>query len=175
VKGYLFRFDAYGSRGVELHRLELWPGSKRFSPGNNPAGRHPVGLRHAFVAIGGDDAVEEKTRTHGGRALRDRTRQWEHERQRPNGPGRDARDRAPFPYGFTGTRKIQRLQVTKATVDRPQVVEGSSAAEVVLLDQCDRQASLSRIAGDRQPVNAAADHQDVECARGQCLWIASEG
>ena len=68
---------------------------------------------------------------------------------------------------------IERLQIAQAAVNRPQMVEGRSAAEIVALDERDRQAALRRVVGDRQPVDAAADDEHVEGAAGEAIEVAS--
>src|SRR5262245_44452808 len=52
------------------------------------------------------------------------------------------------------------------------MVERGAAAEIVALDQGDGEAALRRVVGDRQPVNAAADDEDVVGACGQPVEVA---
>ena len=85
---------------------------------------------------------------------------------------RDPRDRASLDNRFAGARDIERLQIADAAVDRPQMVERRSAAEIVLLDQGDRQAALRRVVGDGQPIDPSANDQQVEGAASEGVEIA---
>ena len=57
-------------------------------------------------------------------------------------------------------------------MNRAQVIEGCAAAEVLPLDERHGKAALRRVVGDRQAVDAAADHEHVERPVGQRLEIA---
>ena len=80
--------------------------------------------------------------------------------------------RAPLAHRLARAREVERLQVAQPAVDRAQVVERGAAAEVVALDERDRQAALRRVVGDRQAVDAAADDEHVEGAAGQAVEVA---
>ena len=56
-------------------------------------------------------------------------------------------------------------------MNRAEVVERRAAPEVAAVDERHRQAPLRAVVGDRQPVNAAADDEDVERTRGEAAQI----
>jgi hypothetical protein len=85
---------------------------------------------------------------------------------------RNPRNRPPLAHRFARAAHVERLQIPQATVNRPQMIERGPAAEVLLLDERHRQPALRRVVRDRQPVNAAADDEDVERAVGQLIEVA---
>src|SRR5262249_58593049 len=76
-------------------------------------------------------------------------------------------------HGWGGAGAGGRLQVAQPAVNRPQMVERRSAAEVVPLDERHREAALRRVIGDRQTIDAAADDEHVEGAAGELIEVAS--
>src|ERR1051326_6301418 len=75
---------------------------------------------------------------------------------------RDAGQGPALAHRFARAAQIERLQVAQPAVDRTEVVERSAAAEILALDEGDRESALRRVVRDREAVNAAADDQDVE-------------
>src|SRR5262245_60588851 len=119
-----------------------------------------------------DESIQKEAGSHRRRALRRGRRHRQDETQRANRIRRDPRKRAPFVDRLARARQVERLQIPEAAVDGPEMVERRAAAKVVPLDQRDRQAPLRRIVGDRQPVNAATDDEDVEGPCSQSIEVA---
>ena len=71
-------------------------------------------------------------------------------------------------------RKIGRLQVSQAAVNGFQMIERRGGAEIAALDQRHGQPALRRVVGDRQTVDAAADHEHVEFAFGEAREISNQ-
>src|SRR5262249_55123301 len=94
-------------------------------------------------------------------------------RQRLDRMRRDARKRAPLADRFPRAPEVERLQIPQAAVDRTEMIERRAAAEVVALDQRDRQPAVRRVVRDRQAVHTAADDEHVERAAGQPIDVAN--
>ena len=130
-----------------------------------------IGL-HAAVAVEGHQAIEGEAEPHRRLAAGERARERKHEGQRTNGVRRDPRDRPALAHRFPRAAHIECLQVPQPAVDRAEMVERRAAAEIVALDERDREPALRRVVRDRQPINAAADDQHVEGAGREPIEIA---
>jgi hypothetical protein len=119
------------------------------------------------VAIAGDCAIDRDPRAHGETTFGQRSESRKEKGQRGDRVRRDAGEGAALADRLAGPNQIDGLQVAQAAVQGPQMVERRSAAEVGALDQRHRQAPLRRVAGDRQPVDAAADDEQIK-------WAADE-
>jgi hypothetical protein len=146
----------------EALTAEAGEGLRRAAAREDPAAGQTVRRGHAAVAAGRHDAVEREAGAHRELAAHHRPVERQREGQGPDCLRREPRRRAPLANRLARAADVQRLQVAQPAVNRAQMVERRAAAEVVLLDQGDRQPALRRVVGDRQPVNAAADHEHVE-------------
>ena len=143
-----------------------------------------VGLRHEastrqsqplgdlMVSIEPDDAIQEKACPHRQLPGGDRTIERQDERKRAKGLWRDPGEGGTLANRFTRTLEVERLQVAETSVNGPEVVEGDAGAKIVRLDERDRQTPLRRVVRDHQPVDAATDDEDIECASDEAIEIA---
>ena len=134
---------------------------------HDTSGRQLMRGSDSLISIEGDEAIESEPGAHGGRASRDRSIERQHERDGADDLRRDRRKRPPLDHRFARSREVERLQIPKPAVDRPEMVERGAAAEVGAFDQRDRQAALGRVIRDRQAVDAAADDEHVEGTAGE--------
>jgi hypothetical protein len=81
------------------------------------------------------------------------------------------REGAPLSDRFPCTRDVGVLKISEAAVNRAQMVEAAAAAEVVALDQRNREPARRGVARDRKTVDAAADHEHIEGSAGELLYI----
>ena len=84
------------------------------------------------------------------------------EGERLDEPWGDARQRAPLANRFARPAETHRLERAQSAVRGLLVIEGDAAAEVVRLDERGAQSAAGGLVGDRQPVDAAADHEEIE-------------
>ena len=135
---------------------------------NGRAARHdatrgqPVRRRHAAVASGRDEAIEQEAGVHRQLSANEGSIERDGEGKRPHGVRRDPRDRAPLADRFARPADVEMLEVSEAAVNYPVMIKRSSAAEIVAFDERDRQAALRRIVRDREAIDAAADDEYVE-------------
>jgi hypothetical protein len=116
--------------------------------------------------------IQREADAEGHLAAGERTVERQREGERADRVGRNPCDRPPLADRLARAAEVERLEVAQPAVNRAQVVERRAAAEVVALDQRDRQAAQRGVVGDCQTVNAAAHDQDVEGAGGQLVQIA---
>ncbi len=88
-----------------------------------------------MIPPGGDDSVDEQAGAHRQLAARQQSIERQRKAHRGHGMRRDAGERAPLEHRFARARDVQVLQVAQPAVNRPQMVEGAAAAEVVALDE----------------------------------------
>ena len=134
--------------------------------------RQPQRVGNVTVPIERDESIQQKAGAHGHLAGDERSIERQDEGQRPNRLRRDSRERGALPHRFPRAPDVERLQIPETAVDRPEMIEGRAGAKIVLLDERHRQPALRRVVRDRQPVDAAADDEDVERARGEAIEIA---
>ena len=84
---------------------------------------------------------------------------------------RNGRDDAPLDCRFARARDVERLKIAQAAMDRSEVIEGGAAAEIGALDECDGQAALRGVVGDRQAVDAAADDEHIKRTTGELVEV----
>ncbi len=128
--------------------------------------------RHPPVPVACQDPVEHETGAQGERSSRQRSEQREHERQGMNGMRCNACERPALPDGFAGPADVECLEIAQAAVDRPEMVEGTAAAEVGTIDERDAEAALRRVVRDRQAVDAAAHDEHVEGGGRESIAVA---
>ena len=120
-----------------------------------------------LVAIESDQRVKGERGAQGQGIARQGIRRGHHERQGSDVPRRHAGKRAPLANGFAHAAEIGRLQISQAAVDRLEVIERRRRAEISALDERHRQPALRGVVRDREAVDAAADDEQIEVARGQ--------
>jgi hypothetical protein len=54
------------------------------------------------------------------------------------------------------------LEIPETTMDRLEVVEGGSAAEVGLVEKCDRKTPLGGVPSRGRAIDSRPDHHEVE-------------
>ena len=109
----------------------------------------------------------ERQAPFGNRAIRaDDKGEWTQQ------PGCDARERAALANGLAREVDPAGPERTQSAVGGALVVERRPGCEVAPLDERDRQSARGRLGRRHEPVNAAADDQDVERAGTEGLEIA---
>src|SRR6185436_19795397 len=127
----------------------------------------------AVVALASQIAIDAERGAQGEPVLEDRPVGADHEGQRTQQPRRHQRQRAALRDRLARVPEPRRLQRTQAAVRRPLVVEGGGSAEVTGLDERDRQSAPRRRICRREPVDPAADDEDVELLRSERLKVAA--
>ena len=130
------------------------------------------GIGQALVTVARHGIVDGKCDAHGERGTHGVPSRRHDIRQRPDEVGQDAGQRAAFPDEQPHLLEIQALERTQAPVERLQVVEGGGRAEIVLVDNRDRQAPLGSVPRDRHTVEAGADHNQVKFRIRQAAEVA---
>src|SRR5207249_5503716 len=82
--------------------------------------------------------------------------------QRPNEMWRVADERLPFGQRFVHKAQLAMLEIAQAAVDQARRAGRRAGAEVVALDKQRPVAVEHRLARDARPIDAAADHDDIE-------------
>ena len=159
-------------RAGEALSAEAREALDRVAARDHAPGRQTMRRGDAAIATRRDDAIERKPGAHRQLPAQERPVQRYREGQRTNRLRRDPRHRPPLADRLARAPDIQRLQIAQPPVNRAQMVERRAAAEVVPLDERDRQTSLRRVKRDRQPIDAAADDEHVEGAAGEGVEIA---
>ena len=121
----------------------------------------------ALVAIESNQRVESERRAQRQRISRKGIRRGHHERKGGDVARRHSRKCAPLANGLAHTSDVGGLQIPKAAVNRLEMVERRGRAEIAALDECYGQAALRGVIRDREAVDAAADDEEIEVARGQ--------
>src|SRR5262245_27398668 len=120
----------------------------RFRRRDHPTFGQHVRPGHILVAIASNEAVEQKAGAHRDLSAQPRSVERKHEREWPNEMGGNVRESPALADGFTRSPDVEALQIPQAAVNRPEMVEGAAAAEIVTLGECHDEAALGRVAGD---------------------------
>jgi hypothetical protein len=124
-----------------------------------------------FIAVAPQPRVELERRVECGTIAHDRSIRADQEGQRPQQPRRDLRQRAPFEDRLACVPEASRLQRAQPAVRGTLVVERRRRGEVAFVDERDADPALRCRQRRRQPVNAAADDEEIELLRSQSRKI----
>ena len=136
---------------------------QRFLAGHDASVRQVrARIRQPLVAIACDGVVDGQCEAHQQRTAPGVPRGRHDERHGPDQVRQDPRQRAPLADEQPHLPEIHGLQRTQAAMQGLEVVERRGRAEVVLVDDGDRQAPLRGIPCRRDAIEAGADDDHVE-------------
>ena len=135
-------------------------------------GEVDAGVRQPVVAAACHRVVDCEQRAPGQRAAHRRAFGGDNEGQRPQQVRDDAREGPPLADEQPHLREVERGQRPQAAMQRLEIVEGGGGAEIVLVDDRDRQPALRRVPRRGDAVEAAAHHNHVKLRVRQIAEIS---
>src|SRR5262245_28709085 len=136
---------------------------------------HPKRVRDTVVSVPAHETIQEKPGSHRKGSLGQGRCERQDETEELNSWRCDSCNGTPFVHRLARAREVERLQIAQPAVDGAEVVERSAAAEVVPLDERDRETPLGGVVGDRQAADTAADDENVEGSCCEPVEIALHG